>query len=143
MCGHSDSSGPDDERCFFCEATPGQALMKLLIVDDHEGMRKLIREMVAHCAAEIRECSDGDEAIRSCAGFAPDFVIMDVQMPGVDGVEATRRLLAGHPRLRVIAISHSKHPEIEERARSAGACYFVRKENLLDLVRYLGRCRNS
>jgi two-component system, NarL family, invasion response regulator UvrY len=116
--------------------------MKLLIVDDHEGMRKLIREMVSHCAREIRECTDGDEAVRSCAGFSPDFVIMDIQMPGVDGVEATRRLVEQNPRLRVIAISHLKHDGIEERARQAGACYFVRKENLLDLVRYLGRCRN-
>jgi CheY-like chemotaxis protein len=117
--------------------------MKLLIVDDHEGMRRLIREMVAHCAVEIRECADGGEAVRSCAGFSPDFVIMDIQMPGLDGVEATRQLTAVNPRLRVIAMSHLKHPEIEERARDAGACYFVRKENLLDLVRYLGRCRNA
>ena len=113
--------------------------MRLLIVDDHEGVRRLIREMVAYLGAEIQECADGEEAVRVCGRFMPDFVIMDIQLPGIDGVETTRRLMAEQPRSRVIAISHSKHPEIEESARRAGACYFVRKENLFDLARYLGR----
>src|SRR5262245_5628074 len=115
------------------------ALMKLLIVDDHDGVRKLIRELVGHRATEIRECADGEEAIKVCPEFMPDFVIMDLKLPGMDGFEATRQLIAAQPRLRVIAISHLKHPDVEERARQAGAVYFVRKEKLFDLARYLGR----
>ena len=116
--------------------------MKLLIVDDHDGVRKLIRELVGHRSTEIRECADGEEAIRLCAEYCPDFVIMDLQMPGLDGFETTRRLVAEYPRLRVIAISHLKHPDTEERARKAGAFHFVRKENLFDLARFLGRISN-
>ena len=112
--------------------------MRLLIVDDHSGVRKLIREMLAHRATEVRECEDGESALQACAEALPDFVIMDLQMPGIDGFEVIRRLLKEYPRLRIIAVSHTKHPEVEERARKAGACYFVRKENLFDLARFLG-----
>jgi two-component system invasion response regulator UvrY len=139
MCDALDFHLPPVQRCF---QQRNDALMKLLIVDDHVGVRKLIRELVAHLTTEICECEDGEQAVLMSAKFLPDFVIMDLQMPGIDGFEATRRVLAGHPQARVIAVSHLKHPELEERARSSGACYFIRKENLFDLARYLGRCLN-
>jgi CheY-like chemotaxis protein len=116
--------------------------VKLLIADDHHGVRKFIRELLGHIATEIRECANGKEAVHAYAGFNPDFVIMDLQMPEMDGFEAMRQLITDHPRARVIAVSHLKDPEVEMRARRAGACFFVRKENLFDLARYLGRSVN-
>ena len=63
--------------------------MKLLIVDDHAGVRKLIRELMGHRTTEIRECSDGQEAIRICGEFAPDFVINSMCAPLLAPCEAS------------------------------------------------------
>ena len=99
----------------------------------------MIREMLGHVASEIHECANGLDALKTYAKVMPDFVIMDLQMPELDGYEATRQLKASHPQARVIAISHLRDPEVELHARKSGACFFVRKENLFDLARYLGR----
>jgi two-component system, NarL family, invasion response regulator UvrY len=114
--------------------------MRLLIVDHHSATRKLIREMLAHRAMEIQECEDGESAGAVSVWFRPDFVVMDLHLPGIGGLEAIRRVLSGHPQARVIAMSHSHQPALEELARQSGACHFVRRENLFDVARYLGRC---
>ena len=124
---------PDD----FSNATSERIGMKVLIVDDHPGVRTLIREMVTVIASDVRECADGAEAVRTFPEFAPDVVIMDLQMPRLDGFEATRQILAESPRARVIAISQLKHPHTATWAREAGACHFIQKDNLSELVPYL------
>ena len=128
----------------FGTGLPGMLvnLMKLLIADDHMGVRRMIREMLSHVASEIHECANGLDALHKYDEILPDFVIMDLQMPELDGFEAMRRLIADYPRARVIAMSHLRDPEVEMHARKTGACYFVRKENLFDLARYLGRSVN-
>ena len=107
--------------------------MKLLVADDHVGIRTLVRELVTQLAVEIRECANGREAVRVYAEFLPDLVIMDLQMPQMDGFETIRRLRTQAPQVPVIAISHATHPGIEERARAAGANCFLQKEQLKDL----------
>jgi len=111
--------------------------MKLLIVDDHAPARELIRELLEPLATEIRECADGAEAVKVYDEFRPDFVTMDLQMPVLHGFEATQRILASHPRARIIAVSQTVALEIRERARHAGACHFVPKDDLTQLRGYL------
>ncbi len=60
--------------------------MKLLIVEDNSGVRRLIRRVVASVADEIRECADGAEALALCAAERPDFVLMDIQMKTIGSV---------------------------------------------------------
>jgi CheY-like chemotaxis protein len=109
--------------------------LKILIVDDSEPMRRTIRSLLRHVAGEFHECSDGDEAVAAYARFEPDWVVMDVKMARVDGIEATRRIVAGFPGAKVAVVTSYDEPGLEKAALAAGARAFVSKDDL----RALGR----
>ena len=115
--------------------------MRLLIVDDHTQMRRMIRSILAQEADEVREAEDGNAAVDSFRAFRPDWTIMDLQMPKVGGLEATRRILQVDPGARVVIVSENDEPQLESSAEEAGAKAFVTKDRLLDLNRMLGRWR--
>jgi CheY-like chemotaxis protein len=118
------------------EATKAK-LMKLLIVDDDERIRRLIKSVVADAAAVVCECSDGAQARRSYDEQQPDWVLMDLSMPELDGIAATRQIRAAYPRARVVIVTAHDSAALREEARGAGACGYVLKENLLDLLEIL------
>jgi CheY-like chemotaxis protein len=107
--------------------------MKLLIVEDSAEMRRLIRRVLAGLATEISECEDGSEALASFARHEPDWVLMDIGMKGMDGLTATRRLLARWPQARIVIVTSHDDDLLREQARQAGAVGYVLKENLLTL----------
>lgn len=111
--------------------------LKLLIVEDSAPVRRLITSMVAGLAAEIHECSDGAEALAAYSSHRPDFVLMDVQMDVMDGITATRRIKAADPGARIIIVTDYDQADLREAAQSAGACGYVVKEDLLELVGFL------
>jgi CheY-like chemotaxis protein len=111
--------------------------MKLLIVDDNAGVRRVIRSLVAGVAGEICECADGTEVLGLYNLERPDFVLMDIQMEGLDGITATRQIKATDPRARVIIVTDYNQPDLREAAGQAGAYGYVLKENLLELVHLL------
>ena len=113
--------------------------MKLLIADDNREMRALVRRMCAGVASEMRECGDGAEAIAAFEDFAPDWTVMDVGMPNVDGLAATRKILAAHPAARIVMITQHRGAEYELAAREAGARAFVGKDNLQSLLTLLSQ----
>ena len=108
-------------------------MMTLLIVDDDQRMRSLIRSIVADLVDSITECGDGLEAQRCYAEQLPDWVLMDVMMPEVGGLEATRQIRASDPAARIVMVTGHENESLREAAASAGACAFVLKDNLLDL----------
>jgi len=110
--------------------------MKLMIVDDHAGVRRMIRQMVAASGDTVKECSSGDEAVKVAAEFRPDFVTMDVRMPGCSGLDATRSILAAHSDVRIVMVSNYDQPDLHDAAAASGAIGLVLKENL-DQVRPL------
>jgi len=115
--------------------------MKVLIVEDHPPMRQLIHSVVADMAEAVAECTDGAEAVAVYAAqkfSSDDFVLMDLEMPGVDGLEAARRLRAAFPDSQIIIVTQYGDPHLRAAAKQAGACGYVLKENLLDLREMIG-----
>src|SRR5262245_2158602 len=105
--------------------------MRLLIVEDNLGVRALIKRAMAGLGAEFVECSDGAEAVAAYIAERPDFVLMDIEMPTMDGITATRRIITADPSARIIILTNHDHPSLRAEARDAGACGYALKENLL------------
>jgi CheY-like chemotaxis protein len=115
--------------------------MKLLIVDDHSAMRRMIGKVVSDMVSEIEECDDGAEALAAYHRCLPDWVLMDIEMDQVDGITATREILLSFPRARVVIVSKYDDDQTREAARQAGACGYVVKENLMAIRELLLKTR--
>ncbi len=113
--------------------------MSLMIVEDNEPMRRMIRLIVADLAERIDECGDGAEAYACYADQRHDWVLMDIRMGGVDGIEATRRIVSDHPGAKVVIVTDYDDAELRTAAAEAGACGYVLKEDLLRLRQLLIR----
>jgi DNA-binding NarL/FixJ family response regulator len=111
----------------------GTVSMTLLIVDDNPQFRSLIRIVVADLADEVSECADGDEAVAAYDSRRPDWVLMDLKMARMGGLEATRRLVAADRTARVLIVTDYDDVHWRAAASEAGACGYVLKENLLDI----------
>ena len=111
--------------------------MKILIVEDNAVMREMIKRMVGDLADEMSECEDGNQALAAYEARCPDWVLMDLEMPGMDGITATRRLIKTHPEARVIIVTDYSDEPLRAAARAAGACGYLLKENLIELRRWL------
>ncbi len=104
-------------------------IIRVLLVDDRPQVRHDLRQllMLNESIEVAGEAADGEEAVRLTAELHPDAVVMDLEMPAVDGYEATRRIKSEIPRVRVIILSVHAGPEERSRARAAGADCFVMK----------------
>src|SRR5262249_42945631 len=104
-------------------------MIKVLLADDHKMFRQGLR-MLFEMEPDIKivgEARDGLEAEQMVDTLQPDVILMDINMPGVDGVEATRRILANHPGAKVIILTMYREDEHVFQAIRAGAHGFVLK----------------
>lgn len=111
--------------------------MILLIVEDNEQMRRTIKSFVVDLADDIYECSDGANALAAFELRRPDWVLMDIQMDQLDGIEATRQIKSNFPTARIMIVSNYDDPDLRAAACQAGALEYVVKDSLLDIRRIL------
>jgi CheY-like chemotaxis protein len=107
--------------------------MTILIVEDNATVRRLIRRAAIDMADNIFECEDGADALEAYIKHRPDIVLMDVRMPRMDGLAATRLLLRHDPDARVVIVTDCNDDELRSAAREAGACAYALKHNLTEL----------
>jgi CheY-like chemotaxis protein len=104
--------------------------MKIMIVDDHAEMRRLLRTMLDDLASEFTECADGTQAVAAFARQRPDWTIMDISMAGMDGLEATRHIQKQFNGSKIVMLTQHDTPQMRAAAIEAGACAFLTKDNL-------------
>lgn len=109
----------------------------ILIVEDNAQVRRIIRSLIADLDPDCRECEDGAQAFAAYARHRPDWVLMDIQMRRMNGLAATREIIAHFPDARIVMVTSHADACMRRRAREAGACNYIVKENLLELRRVL------
>ena len=103
--------------------------VRVIIVDDHPVVRDGLRGMLAaDDLTVVGEAGNGDEAVAAVARLQPDVVLMDLRMPGSDGVEATARITSAHPRVRVLVLTTYDSETDVLRAVEAGASGYLLKD---------------
>lgn len=118
------------------------APVRLLIVDDHELVRASLRFLLTGepDLAVIGESSNGQEALDHCQQLQPDLVLMDLRMPIVDGIMATRLIRQACPATKVLLLTFSATPEHLAQAEQAGASgYLLKEANQQELVTTIRR----
>ncbi|SRR6266545_4061913 len=111
--------------------------MNILLVEDNARMREMIRSVLTDVAHEVYECDDGADALAAYTLYRPDWVLMDIRMKTMDGITATRQIVAAYPEAQVMIISNYDDLELRDAAREAGAAAYLHKENLLAVRRLL------
>jgi two-component system response regulator DegU len=108
---------------------------RLLLVDDHKLLRQGLRRAVEEAGFDVvGEAGDGEEAVRLAVELRPDLVLMDVTMPVLDGIEATRRLRHSAPEARVVILTMHGEEETVTQALRAGAVAYLLKDCSTDQV---------
>jgi two-component system response regulator DegU len=107
--------------------------MTILIVEDNPTVRRLIKRATCEIADKIVECEDGADSLDAYASHRPDIVLMDVRMPRMDGLTATRRLLRVFPNAKIVILTDYNDDELRIASRDAGACAYALKHNLTQL----------
>jgi two-component system, NarL family, invasion response regulator UvrY len=109
------------------EETP----VSVLVVDDQAPFRRAAATVVALTKGfeMVGEARSGEEAESMVADLAPKLVLMDINMDGIDGIEATRRIKAAHPEVVVVLLSTYAEDDLPSGARTCGAAAYLNKEN--------------
>jgi two-component system, NarL family, invasion response regulator UvrY len=113
-------------------APPGERDFAVLIVDDQAPFRSAARSLVERVDGwrVVGEVGSGEDAVAAAGAERPDLVLMDINLPGMSGIEATRRIVAADPGVAVVLLSTYAAEDLPEDARSCGAAGYVGKADL-------------
>jgi two-component system, cell cycle response regulator DivK len=102
---------------------------RILVIEDTENNRRILNDLLTHAGFEVMEAVDGEKGVAMAAERLPDLILMDIQLPIVDGYEATRRIKS-NPDLRqipIIAVTSYALSGDEAKARAAGCDGYITK----------------
>lgn len=110
------------------------ATLRLLIVDDHEMFRQMLARVLRfdERLEVIGEAADGYQALEQTRELRPDVILMDITMPGLTGIDATRAIRAEMPEVRIVGLSMHNDPAMREEMIEAGANDYVAKDAPLE-----------
>ena len=102
---------------------------RILVIEDQEDNRQILRDLLTNADFEVIEAVDGEAGLAAAAAHRPDLVLMDIQLPGIDGYEVTRRLKADTllQAIPVIAVTSYALAGEADRARAAGCDAYIPK----------------
>jgi len=108
--------------------------IKIMLVDDHAIVRAGLRTVIASIDGMkvVAEAADGLQAIERCRKMRPDFIIMDITMPKMDGIESTREILAEFPEVKVLALSMHSKAHFVNNILQAGASGYLLKDCVME-----------
>jgi two-component system, cell cycle response regulator DivK len=100
---------------------------RVLVVEDNSLNLKLVRDVLTHSGFEVIEATSGEEGVRQALEATPDLILMDLQLPGIDGAEALRRIRTSGNRVPVVAVTAFAMDNDRARAFEAGFDGYVEK----------------
>jgi DNA-binding NarL/FixJ family response regulator len=112
--------------------TGASGAVRVLTVDDQDVFRRAARELLTGTPGftPVGEADDGASALRAVAALHPDLVLLDVRMPGMNGVETARRIRASHPEVAVVLVSAEELRDLPDDVGACGAFACLRKQDL-------------
>ncbi len=114
---------------------------RILVIEDHEENRRLLRDLLTSVGYELIEAVTGEEGLILAETHVPDLILMDIQLPGIDGYEATRRIKANQAlrHIPIIAVTSYALSGDDLKAREAGCDAYLSKP--VDPIELLGKIR--
>jgi CheY-like chemotaxis protein len=107
--------------------------LKILIVDDSARVRETIKSILANPGIQFIECDNGGKALELYRENRPDWVLMDIMMPGSNGIQATRLIIDEFSDAHIVIVTNFDDKEFRLAANESGACAYVLKEELIKL----------
>jgi DNA-binding NarL/FixJ family response regulator len=110
--------------------------VRVVVVDDQAPFRSAARAVLGMTEGfeVVGEAASGEEAVTLAESLTPELVLMDINMPGMNGIEATRRITSAHPEVVVVLLSTYNSDDLPSDARDCGAAAYVNKEDFGPVV---------